>query len=75
MKSPKHTRNPYYNDIRKHQVIPTKQNEVDVDDWDEDLLDMLNNKYQKEQRVNNSTKARQKRKEARHAKEDRIYGE
>lgn len=75
MKSPKRTRNPYYSDIRKHSVIPSKQNEVHEDEWDEDVLELFNNKQQKAQRVNNSQKARQKRKEARHAKENRIYGE
>ena len=75
MKPPKLTRNPYYNDIRKHNVIPTKRSEIHEDEWDEDVLDLFNNKQQKAQRVNNSHKARQKRKEARHAKESRIYGE
>jgi len=75
LKSPKSIRNPYHNDIRKHQVIPSKQSEVTEHDWDEDLLDMFNNKQQKAERVNSSYKARQKRKEARHAKENRLYGE
>jgi len=68
-------RNPYYSDIRKHQVIPSKQSEVTEHDWDEDLLDIFKSKQQKAERVSSSYKARQKRKEARHAKENGLYGE
>ena len=75
MKSPKRIRNPYHNDIRKHQVIPAEKAEVTEDDWDEDLLDMFNNKQQKAEKIMKSDRARNRRKEARYAKEDRIYGE
>jgi hypothetical protein len=68
-------RNPYYSDIRKHQVIPAKQSEVTENDWDEDLLDIFNNKQQKAEKLIKSDRARNRRKEARYAKEDRLYGE
>lgn len=75
LKSPKRIRNPYYNDINLHQVIPAKRAEVTEDDWDEDLIDMFNNKQQKANKIAKSERARNRRKEARNAKEDRLYGE
>ena len=75
MRSQKNMRNPYYNDIRKHTIIPSKKNEVTEKDWDEDLIDIFNNKNQKAEKINKSNRARHRRKEARYAKEKRIYGE
>ena len=75
LKSQKNIRNPYYKTIPNQQIIPNIKAEPDVDDWDDDLLDLLNNKKQKEDRVIKSSRARNRRKEARYAKEDRIYGE
>jgi len=49
--------------------------EPEIDEWDEDLLDLLNNKKHRADRVIKSSRARNRRKEARYAKEDRIYGE
>ena len=75
MKSKKNIRNPYYKTIPNQQVIPNIKAEPDIDEWDEDLIDLFNNKKQKEDRVIKSSRARNRRKEARYAKEDRIYGE
>ncbi len=75
MKSPKTIRNPYHNDIRKYKVIPNERAEVTEEDWDEDLIDLFNNKQQKAEKIMKSDRARNRRKEARYAKEDRIYGE
>jgi len=75
LKSQKNIRNPYYNSIPTQQVIPNQRAEPDIEEWDEDLIDLLNSKQQKADRVIKSTRARSRRKEARYAKEDRIYGE
>jgi hypothetical protein len=75
LKSQKNIRNPYYKTIPNQQVIPSIKAEPNVDEWDEDLIDLFNNKKQKEDRVIKSSRARNRRKEARYAKEDRIYGE
>ena len=75
MRSQKRMRNPYYNDIRSHTIIPSKRSEVTEEDWDADLIDMFNNKTQKAEKLDKSNRARNRRKEARYAKEKRIYGE
>lgn len=75
MKSQKNIRNPYYKTIPSQQVIPSMKAEPEIDEWDEDLLDLLNNKKHRADRVIKSSRARNRRKEARYAKEDRIYGE
>lgn len=75
MKSSSRTRNPYYNKIPPQQVIQGKSVEPEVDEWDDDLIDMFNNKRQKAERVVKSARARNKRKEARNAKESRLFGE
>ncbi len=59
-------RNPFYNKIPSQKIIQKKRVEPDISDWDE-----LNH-YK---RRKDSTKARNKRKEARYVKEARIYGE
>ena len=68
-------RNPYYNSIPQQQVIPNKKVEPEADEWDELLLDMLAEKNKKAERVVKSDRARNRREEARHAKENRLYGE
>ena len=75
LKSQKNIRNPYHNDIRRYKVIPNERAEVTEEDWDEDLIDLFNNKQQKAEKIMKSDRARNRRKEARYAKEDRIYGE
>ena len=59
-------RNPFYNKIPKPKVIQRKRIEPSIDEWDD--IDHY-------KRRANSQKARKKRKEARHVKEARIYGE
>lgn len=68
-------RNPMYNKIPSQQIINGEKPEPDVSDWDEDLLDLFNNKRQKAERVAKSDRARSRRKVARNAKENRLYGE
>ena len=62
-------RNPFFNKIPKQKVIQRKKAEPELSEW-EDLF------YSKRADRNiKSSKARNKRKEARHVKEARIYGE
>jgi len=68
-------RNPMYNKIPTQQVINGKKSEPNLDDWDEDLLDLFNNKRQKAEREAKSDRARSRRKVARNAKENRLYGQ
>ena len=61
-------RNPFYNKIPRQKVIQGKKAEPDISDWDELFYS------KRADRNMRSTKARNKRKEARHVKEARIYG-
>ena len=51
----------------------TRQQEVDG--WDEHLLDFINSKQQRRNNVSKSSKTRQKKRNNRYAKEERLYGQ
>lgn len=64
------TRNPLHRyNIPPKQVIPNKRYEPDIKEYDEFFY------KEKEDRINKSTKARQRRKESRYAKEERLFSE
>lgn len=64
------TRNPLHRyNIPPKQVIPNKRYEPDIDEYDELFY------KEREDRINKSTKARQRRKESRYAKEERLFSE
>ena len=64
------TRNPLHRyNIPPKQVIPNKRYEPDIKEYDEFFY------KEKEDRINKSTKARQRRKESRNAKEERLFNE
>lgn len=68
-------RNPMYNKIPNQQVIDGKKYEPDVSEYDEYLSDYIIGKEERRQKVTKSSKTRQKKRNNRHAKEERLYGE
>ena len=75
MKSSKHTRNPFYNKIPPQQVINGKKAEPEITDYDDYLSDYLLSKETRRNNVSKSSKTRQKKRNNRHAKEERLYGQ
>lgn len=64
------TRNPFHRyNIPHNQVIPNKKYEPDISEYDEFFY------KKREDRINKSNEARQRRKESRDAKEERIFNE
>ena len=68
-------RNPMYNKIPNQQIIDGKKYEPDVSEYDEFLSDYIIGKEERRQKVTKSSKTRQKKRNNRHAKEERLYGE
>jgi len=68
-------RNPMYNKIPNQQIIDGKRYEPDVSEYDEFLSDYIIGKEERRQKVTKSSKTRQKKRNNRHAKEERLYGE
>jgi len=68
-------RNPYYNSIPTQQVINRKKSEPDVAEYDEYIIDYLVNKEERRKNVTKQSKTRQRKRNNRYAKEERIYGE
>jgi len=64
-----------YNKIPNQQVIDGKKYEPDVSEYDEYLSDYIIGKEERRQKVTKSSKTRQKKRNNRHAKEERLYGE
>ena len=75
MKSSKRTRNPFYNKVPPQQVINGKKAEPDVSEYDEYLADYLLGKEIRRNNVSKSSKTRQRKRNNRYAKEERLYGE
>ncbi len=68
-------RNPMYNKIPAQQVIDGKKAEPEVSDYDDYLSEYLMGKEQRRKNVNKASKTRQRKKDNRYAKEERLYGE
>jgi len=64
-----------YNKIPNQQIIDGKRYEPDVSEYDEFLSDYIIGKEERRQKVTKSSKTRQKKRNNRHAKEERLYGE
>jgi hypothetical protein len=75
LKSSKRTRNPFYNKVPRQQVIDGKKAEPEVSDYDEYLADYLFGKELRRNNVSKSSKTRQRKRNNRYAKEERLYGE
>ena len=67
-------RNPMYNKIPNQQIIDGKKYEPDISEYDEFLSDYIIGKEERRQKVTKSSKTRQKKRNNRHAKEERLYG-
>ena len=63
-----------YNKVPPQQVINGKKVEPEVTDYDEYLVDWLTNKEERRKNITKSSKTRQKRRDNRYAKEERLYG-
>ena len=68
-------RNPMYNKIPAQQVIDGKKAEPEITDYDDYLADYLTTKEQRRKKVTKLSKTRQRKKDNRYAKEERLYGE
>ena len=75
MKSQKNIRNPYYKTIPSQQVIPNVKAEPEITDYDEFIVDYLIDKEDRKKNVTKQSKTRQRKRNNRYAKEERIYGE
>jgi hypothetical protein len=64
-----------YNKIPNQQIIDGKKYEPDVSEYDEFLSDYIIGKEERRKRVTKSSKTRQRKRNNRHAKEERLYGE
>jgi len=63
-----------YNKVPPQQVINGKKAEPEVTDYDEYLVDWLTTKEERRKNITKSSKTRQKRRDNRYAKEERLYG-
>jgi len=63
-----------YNKIPNQQIIDGKKYEPDISEYDEFLSDYIIGKEERRQKVTKSSKTRQKKRNNRHAKEERLYG-
>jgi len=74
LKSSNRTRNPYYNSIPGQQVINGKKAEPEVTEYDDYLIDYLVDKEERRKNITKVSKTRQKKRNNRYAKEERLYG-
>jgi len=63
-----------YNKVPPQQVINGKKAEPEVTDYDEYLVDWLANKEERRKNITKASKTRQKKRNNRYAKEERLYG-
>jgi len=67
-------RNPMYNKVPPQQVINGKKAEPEVTEYDEYLVDWLVDKEERRKNITKVSKTRQKKRNNRYAKEERLYG-
>jgi len=67
-------RNPMYNKIPNQQIINGKKSEPEVKEYDEYLIDYLIDKEQRRKNITKTSKTRQRKRNNRYAKEERLYG-
>ncbi|MDC3283267.1 hypothetical protein OAV41_01705 [Planctomycetota bacterium] len=63
-----------YNKVPPQQVINSKKSEPEVTDYDEYLVDWLASKEERRKNITKVSKTRQKKRNNRYAKEERLYG-
>ena len=68
-------RNPMYNKIPPQQIINNKKSEPNLSDYDDYIDEWLASKEERRKVVTKQSKTRQRKRNNRYAKEERIYGE
>jgi len=63
-----------YNKVPPQQVINGKKAEPEITEYDEYLAEWLNTKEERRKNITKTSRTRQRKKDNRYAKEERLYG-